>query len=490
MNVKHEKVSDQMQELVIEIQKSDYAENVEKSLKKYRRDAAVPGFRKGNAPMGIITKMYGKNALVLEIDRIVNENMNKYFEDNNIKYIFEPMPVESKTKADFDNPQDFVFTYEYALRPDVKIDYKSIPSVVDFKIVPDDSEITNYIKQLRERHGKYVNPEEIAEDDSVSVDFGGEKEAFFFIRDLKDDAKKKFIGKKLNDKVKLDMRKAFSTDNKFALAFNLDVKNLNDTDNYKYDMVVKRIGRIELAELNDDFFKNAFPEGNVKNEKELKDEAKSVLEKQYAPESERMFMNSAIETLLDNVSVEIPDEFAKRYIKTVQKDMTDEQLATNFDSYKRSFQWQILETALVEGEDVQVSRADVENYFRDFFMKNYFGNFNPENVKDQVDKIVQQSMSNQDYVKNAYDTLYDQKLISVLRKKMNVEHKEGDFKAFIDQISENSTKTNEKDEEAKPKKTTRKKTTAKTEAKNEETTATVEEKPKKTRKTTKKTDKE
>ena len=488
MNIKHESVPGQVQELVIEIQKEDYADKVETALKKQRREIAVPGFRKGNAPMGIVKKMYGKNILVMEIDRIVNEEIEKFFKDNEVKYIFEPMPVEGKSQVDFDNPDNFTFTYEYALRPEVKIDYKAMPAVVDFTIVPGEEEIKNYIDQLRERHGKYVMPETIETNDSVSVDYGGEKEAFFFLRDLKEDAKKDLLGKKVGDKVSMAMRQAFNTDALFARAFDLKVEELNADDPYAYELTIKRIGRIEPAELNEEFFKAAYPNGNITTEEQLTDEAKNVIAGQYKPDTERLFMNKAIETLLDNVTVELPDEFMKRYIKAVQKDMDDEKLEKEFDQYKRSFAWQILENNIVEGEDVNVTRADIENYFRDYFIKNYFGNFNADSVKDQVDKIVADSMKNQEYVKNAYDMLYDQKLVEVLRKKMNIEHKEGDFKAFIDVISPKEDKKEENAE--KPKKTTKRKTAEKAEEPAAEA-APAEEKPKKTRaKSTKKTDKE
>ena len=479
MNIKHENVPGQVQELVIEIQKEDYAEKVDNALKKQRREVAVPGFRKGNAPMGIVKKMYGKNILVMEIDRMVNEEIEKFFKDNEVKYIFEPMPVEGKSKVDFDNPDNFTFTYEYALRPEVKLDYKAMPAVIDFTIVPGEDEVKNYIDQLRERHGKYVMPETIEANDSVSVDYGGEKEAFFFMRDLKEDAKKSLLGKKVEDKVSMAMRQAFTTDALFARAFDLKVEELNADDPYNYELTIKRIGRIEPAELNEDFIKVAYPNGNVTTEAQLVEEAKTVIANQYKPDTERLFMNKAIETLLDNVTVELPDDFMKRYIKAVQKDMDDEKLEKEFDQYKRSFAWQILENNIVEGEDVNVTRADIENYFRDYFIKNYFGNFNAESVKDQVDKIVADSMKNQEYVKNAYDMLYDQKLVEVLRKKMNIEHKEGDFKAFIEVLSPKDGKAEKKEE--KPKKATTKRKTA---AKAEEPAAEVapaEAKPKKPR---------
>ena len=311
------------------------------------------------------------------------------------------------------------------------------------------------------------------------------------MRDLKEDAKKSLLGKKVDDKVSMAMRQAFTTDALFARAFDLKVDELNADDPYNYELTIKRIGRIEPAELNEDFFKVAYPNGNVTTEAQLVEEAKTVIANQYKPDTERLFMNKAIETLLDNVTVELPDDFMKRYIKAVQKDMDDEKLEKEFDQYKRSFAWQILENNIVEGEDVNVTRADIENYFRDYFIKNYFGNFNAESVKDQVDKIVADSMKNQEYVKNAYDMLYDQKLVEVLRKKMNIEHKEGDFKAFVAELSSKEGKEEAKPAEEKPKKATKRKTAAKAEEPAAEA-APAEAKPKKPRaKSTKtKTEKE
>lgn len=497
MNIKHENVPGQLQELTIEIQKEDYAENVDKALKKQRREIAVPGFRKGNAPMGIVQKMYGKNILVMEIDKLVNEQIEKFFKDNDIKFIFEPMPVEGKSQVDFDNPDNFSFVYEYVVRPEVNIDLSAMPAVTDFTVIPSEEEITTQIDQLRERHGKYEMPDTIEANDSVSVSYGGEKEAFFFIRDLKDDARKEFIGKKKEDTLTMAMRKAFTADPFFARAFDLKVDELKDDDPYTYDLTIKRIGRINPAELNEDFFKAAYPDGSVTDEATMRETEKQKIAAQYKPDTDRMFMDRAISTLLDNVNVELPDDFMRRYILAVQKDMTEEALDKEFERYKNSFKWQIIENTLVEGEDVNVTRADIEEYFRNYFIQNYFANFNAESVKDQVDKIVADSMKNQEYVKNAYDLLYDQKLVALMRKKMNINHKEGDFKAFVDEISserKDEKPAEEASAEEKPKKTTKRKTTTK-KAETEEPAAEAapaEEKPKKTRaKSTKaKTEKE
>lgn len=484
MNIKHEKAPGQLQEVTIEINKEDYAAELEAALKKQRRTAHVPGFRPGNAPMGMIKKMYEKTLLVQEIDNIVNKEMDKFMKDNEVRYIFEPLPVEGKSKVNFDEPDHFEFVYEYALAPDVKIDYAKLPKVVDFTIVPTAEDREGFIKQLRERHGNYITPETIEAGDSVSVKYGEDKEGFFFMHDLTDAAQKKFIGKKKDEAVQLSLRKAFTNEAVLARFLKVDAKDLEADNEYKFKVTIKHIGRIEPAELNDEFFKKAYPDGNVKNEKELNAEADKVVTEQYQPELNRQFMNDAIEMLIDNVKVDLPDDFIKRYILLTQKDMTAETLEEKYNDYKRAFQWQILEGKLVEGSDIKVEMEDVKNYFREYFIKNYFGNFNMDDVKDRVEELVKQSMENREYVKNVYDMLFDQKLTELLRSKLNIDHQKGDIKAYVDMLTARADKS-----KAPAKKTAAKKTTAKKVKEENEETEEKEVKAKKTpaKKTTKTT---
>lgn len=446
MNIKHENVPGQLQEVTIEINKEDYAAKLDAALKKQRRTAQVPGFRPGNAPMGMIKKMYEKTLMVQEIDNIVNSEMDKFMKDNEVRYIFEPLPVENKSKVNFDEPDHLEFVYEYALAPEVNIDYAKLPKVVDFTIVPTDEERSNFINQLRERHGNYVTPETVEITDSVSVKYGEDKEGFFFMRDLTDAAQKKFVGKKKEESVTLTLRKAFTNETVLARFLKVDAKDLEAENEYKYKLTIKHIGRIEPAELNDEFFKKAYPDGSVKNEKELNAAADKVILDQYQPELNRQFMNDAIEMLIDNVNVELPDDFIKRYILLTQKDMTAETLEEKYNDYKRAFQWQILEGKVVEGSDIKVEMEDVKNYFREYFIKNYFGNFNADDVKDRVEELVKQSMENREYVKSVYDMLFDEKLTELLRSKLNIDHKKGDIKAYVDML----TARNEKEQGKAP----------------------------------------
>ena len=45
--------------MTLTVEESDYKENVEKTLKDYRKKANLPGFRPGQVPMGLIKRQYG-----------------------------------------------------------------------------------------------------------------------------------------------------------------------------------------------------------------------------------------------------------------------------------------------------------------------------------------------------------------------------------------------------------------------------------------------
>ncbi len=479
MNIKHENVPGQVQEVTFEINKEDYAASLEAALKKQRRNVQIPGFRPGNAPMSIVKKMYEKSLLVQEIDRLVNENMDKFMKDNNVKYILEPLPVENKTKADFDAADSFEFVYEYALAPVVDIDYAKLPEIIDFRIVPSDEDCKKYIDNLRKRHGKYSEPETIEDGDNVSVKYGEGKEGYIALELITPEARKEFTGKKTGDPVTLPLRKAFNNNYDLARFLRIEDKDLEEGNDYNYELTISHIGRIELAEINDDFFKKAFPDGSVTNEDQLKDKVFADFQEHYAQEIDRKFMNDAIEMLVNNVDVELPDDFIKRYILLAQKDMTEEKLNEQYDEIRKSFKWQILEGKLVEGEDVRVNADEVKDYFRQYFINNYFAGFNAEDVAPRIDELVKQAMGNKENLKKVYDQLYDAKLVKVLRSKLNLKAQEGNIDAFVDLLVGRNKKAESKEEEEAPKKSSPKKSSAKSEGKTVEGSEETVEKPKK-----------
>ena len=73
--------------LNVTIEEKDYAEEVESTLRKYRKEANMPGFRPGKVPMGIIKKMYEKATIAEKSYQMASQAAFDYIEENKIEHI-------------------------------------------------------------------------------------------------------------------------------------------------------------------------------------------------------------------------------------------------------------------------------------------------------------------------------------------------------------------------------------------------------------------
>lgn len=434
MNIQNEKLSEQVQILSIEICKEDYVEKVESALKKQRRTTQIPGFRVGNAPMGLIRKSYEKSFIADTINNIMYEELNKFVHENKLDILGEPLPVDDKTVIDFEHPEKFVFTFEIASQKPFEIDYAKMPEIVEYQVVADDQEIDDVILDMRKRHGVYSAPEVIADSDFVTVSYGENNNGNFYANDLNEAGKKLFIGKKKDEVVAADVKTIFADENKLGAFLNIAPELIEKDEPKTLEMTVKYIGHLEPAEINDEFFKKAYPDGTVSDEKQLREAVALKIEAEYKQHTSRKFMNDAIGVLIDNVKIELPEEFLRKYILYAQKDMTEEKLNEEFDKYLNSFKWQLLENKLTKDNDIHVSEDDMKSYIRNVFMTNYFANFDYESVAERVDALVADTMKNQESMKNIYDQLFDDQIGQALSRNMKKKVKKVTFKEFADEL--------------------------------------------------------
>ena len=152
----------------IEIGQSDYAEQVEKSLKNIRKKANIPGFRKGMVPMGMIKKMYGKQALAEEINKLVSEKLYHYIQENKLNILGEPLPNQTEQKAiDFNTQEEFEFCFDVALAPEIKIELSKKDKLPYYKVKIDDEMVSKQLDAYRANFGSYDKVDEVEEKDLV-----------------------------------------------------------------------------------------------------------------------------------------------------------------------------------------------------------------------------------------------------------------------------------------------------------------------------------
>lgn len=492
MNIQNENKGEQIKILSIEILPEDYQEKVEDGLKKVRRTVSIPGFRIGKAPMQLIKRNYEKSIIADTVERIVSDEIQKFISDNKLQVLGEPLPDNDQTSFDLEHSDKFHFTFEIACQKPFDLDYGKVPSFTRYQIVADDSEIDNYISELQKRYGKYSSPETIGENDFVTVSYPESQSGNFHFEDLNNEGQKLFKGKKANDVVKVDVNTIFTSDVPLAAFLRTTGALLDKSKPNELELTISYIGHLDPAEINDEFFKKAFPDGSIKTVEDMRKDAALHIEQNYAPNAQNKFMNDAIDALLKHLDIEIPEEFMKKYILSIQKDMTPDSLNEKYADYEKSFRWQLLENKLATENDIKITEDDIKQYVRTSLVNMYFQNFDAESVSDRIDALVEDTLRNKETRKNIYDRLFDDEIGKVLLNKMKTTVKKVTMKEFTEIIYN----IKPEDEAApKAKKTAAKKTSAKKaategevkEVKEEnEAKETKEEKPK-AKKTTAKT---
>ena len=156
MNVSLQNIDKVSAQLTVKLEKADYQEKVDKSLKSFRQKAQMPGFRKGMVPMSLVKKMYGKSVIADEVNKLLSEKVYEYIKENNVNILGEPMPNEEKQPdIDFDTMEEFEFVFDIALAPEFKAEVSAKDKVDYYTIEVSDEMIENQVKMYTQRTGKY-----------------------------------------------------------------------------------------------------------------------------------------------------------------------------------------------------------------------------------------------------------------------------------------------------------------------------------------------
>jgi len=156
MNVSLQNIDKVSAQLTVKLEKADYQEKVDKSLKSFRQKAQMPGFRKGMVPMSLVKKMYGKSVIAEEVNKVLQEAVYNYIKENKVNMLGEPLPNEEKQQMiDFDTMEEFEFVFDIALAPEFKAEVSAKDKVDYYTIEVSDEMIDNQVKMYTQRTGKY-----------------------------------------------------------------------------------------------------------------------------------------------------------------------------------------------------------------------------------------------------------------------------------------------------------------------------------------------
>jgi trigger factor len=438
MNVVEEKIDDLNAILRVKITPEDYTESVNKALADYRKQANIPGFRPGKIPLTLIKKKYGKAVLAEELNKVVNKSLNEFITSNNLNVLGNPLPKEDEeVKGDFANPAEFEFAYEIGMTPDFEVSLSKKNKFDYLTVDIDKAMLDKEVEALAKRYGKLVSAEKSTENDMVIGEFA-QKEgdikntstiSLEFVEDEK--AKKKLIGKKVGDTVTLDPVSVSKGEDDLAAMLGITKEEVADLSG-DFDFTITEIKTMVPAAIDQELFDKLFGEGNVKSEKELREKISEDLKKMFANDSDRILSEKVSDKLMEKTSIDLPEDFLKRWILASSKEeITPEQIDADFENYKKSLKWQLIQNKLIKDNDIKVGNEEMVEYTKGLLINQYaqYGMPAPED-KDLLPQV-QSVLQNQEEANKIYDNLYSVKMMNFFKETVNLNEKTLPYDDFI-----------------------------------------------------------
>jgi len=426
----------------ITLEKDDYEPRVETVLKDYRKKVNMPGFRPGQVPASLVKKMYGKAVLVDEINKLVSENLSSYITENKLDILGEPLPSEKQQTIDFDNDEQFKFSFDLGLTPEVEVKLTKREKLPFYNIEVTDDMLDGQKKNVTSRFGTTEPREEAGEKsmlkgDFVQLDQKGEpledgikaEDAVMSTAIIKTEKeKKKIVGAKVGDEIVFEPKKAFPNDTEISYLLKISKEEAAALEG-KFRFTVKEITEYIDPELNQELFDKIFGPGKVTNEEEFTAQVKEDLENTLKMESEYKFTLDAKEKLMGKVDMKLPEEFLKRWIKATnqnkeEQDFTDEQIDQEMPRFLEDLKWQIIRNQLIKENDLKVEQQDVIDFAKKS-AKLQFMQYGLNNVPDEhIESYAMDMLKNEDQQRSMAEGAINDKVMDFVKEAVKVEEKE------------------------------------------------------------------
>jgi len=438
MNITKENIDALNAVVKVDIVADDYQAKVTGLLADYRKKADVPGFRKGHVPMGMIKKKYGKSIMIDEVNKLLQESLNKFLADEKLDILGNPIP---RMTENFDwDAEVFSFEFELGLAPVFDVNLDSKKKVTKYNIVATEELLDEEVKNIQKRYGKMIPLEEALVDSNVTATFVNEeneinKKSTFLVKDLKGKKnEKKVIGAKVGDVIELETKGLFEDNNKLEHILGVSKDAAKDL-NVTVSVTIEEITKTELAELDKELFDKLFSDGSVTSVTELKAKIKIDAEKQFEQQGDQQLLNAITEYLVENTKFDLPASFLKKWLKTAgEKELTEEDATAEFDKSEKGLRYQLIEGKIMKDNDIKLDYKELVEYAKGFIRSQMaqFGNMNPE--EKELDDIAGRILQNQEEAQKLQSQLMSQKLLAFYKENMSFKSKELSYEDFIKEV--------------------------------------------------------
>ncbi len=438
--------------LILKMEKQDYLPAFEKALKEYGKKANIPGFRKGMVPAGLIKKMYGPSLFTDEVLRSVDRELIGYLQNEKLDIFAQPLPLDTDiNQLDINNPGDYIFNFEVGLKPSFELSDLGAAKTILYNVTVTDEMIDNEVTRLQNRYGNMIDQPSVANDENVltisfteadetgnAVEGGITKENSLLVNYFKESFRPQLSGKVASDTVVTTLENAFEEKELDFILGDLGLDK-EDAANAKktFVLTIVKVGLLEKKELNEEFFNQLYPGGDVKTEADFRNKIKEEIQAYWNSQAKNQLHDQVFHELADHTSINVPEDFLKKWVKTQgETPKTDEQTEAEFPTFLKQLRWTLITDKIVQENDIQVQPDEVKAFAKQQLF-GYMGGMGAT-MDDQpwVNDYIGKMMKDRKYVEDAYNRIQTQKIFEWAETKVNPEDKAISSEEFTKMVEE------------------------------------------------------
>ena len=426
--------------LTLTIEKDDYQAEVDKTLKDYRKKANVPGFRVGQAPIGLIKRQFGASVKADVVNKLIGKNLNDYIKDNNIDMLGEPLANANQVPQDLEADGPYTFIFDIAVAPEFKIELTADDSIDYYDIDVDDKLVSQQVEMFQSRAGHYDKVEEYdgSQNDMLKGDLreldadGNAKEdgivveaAVLMPEYIKvDDQRALFDGAKLGSVITFNPKKAYPESN-------AEIKSLLKIDDAKaeeltsdFTFLVTEISRYTKAEVNQELFDQIYGKDNVKDEADFRQKIAEGIKNQLKSDTDYKFLLD-VRAYAENKVGELtfPNELLKRIMLNNNQEKGEAFVNEHFDASIKELKWSLIKKQLVKAAEIKIEDADVKAVAVEA-ARIQFAQYGMNNVPEEyLEKYANDMLKDKNYIDNLVERAIDVKLADAVKKVVKLNQK-------------------------------------------------------------------
>lgn len=414
--------------IVVNISKGDYLPSFEKALKQYGKQANIPGFRKGMVPAGLIKKMYGSSVLTDEVLRTVEKELTTYMSNEKLEIFAQPLPLPENDarQIDVSNPSDYSFSFEIGLKPAFNLPDLGSAPLTFYKVEVTPEMIDEEVERQVTRNGNMTEPETVTGDDNVlnlhftetdaagePVPGGIEKDNSLLVKYFNEATRPKWIGLKKGDSIVLQPSRAFDEKERDWVINDLGLAKDDAAAADKYfRTAITKVGLVEKAELNEDFFKKVYPAKEITTLEDFRNAVKDEIQAYWDNQSRNQLQHSLYHLLLDGTKIEFPEDFLKRWMLTGgDHHKSPAEVEQEFPGFVDQLKWTLIVDRIVAGNGIEVTEDDIRAFARQQLF-GYMGMQAGAEEQPWIADYVQRMMQDRKFVEDTVHRIRTEKVFA------------------------------------------------------------------------------